>query len=289
MIRRVLLMLTLAGGVAACSSSMTSPSTTGATITGSVSASSPSSGPADELAFADSAAADSTPVLVVTVEGTKIQVTADANGNFTLTGVPVGDIKLRFRGTGVDSIVIVPAVEGGQTITIVVTITGGSAELDLDDRSGTADGLLQLEGRIESLPPVTAADTFILNGKTVVTNTSTVFTDHGSNTTFAALAVGVRVHVAGTASGDTIVASKVMIQNTNATLPISVNGTVQGFAGIASGFSFTVDGTLVKGDLTTTFKGNSAFADLANGKRVEVKGVQGNGFLTATSIHVNKN
>jgi hypothetical protein len=98
-----------------------------------------------------------------------------------------------------------------------------------------------------------------------------------------------RVHVAGTPSGDTLVASTVMIQNTNATLPTALNGTVSLFTGTASSFSFTVNGTIVKGDATTAFTGNSSFGDLVNGKRVEVKAVPGNGFVTATSIHVNKN
>jgi len=293
-IRPALLMLMLVAGAAACNSSMTSPSKTGATINGSVSASSssesltesqPASGPSDESATADSAPALT---LVVTIEGSKLQATVDADGNFTLTGVPAGNVKLRFRGTGVDSIVIVPSVEGGQTITIVVSIKSGSdeGELEADDRSGTAGGLRQLEGRVDAVPPVTAPGTFVVNGKTVVTNASTVFTDHGSSATFSNVAVGVRVHVAGTPSGDTLVASTVMIQNTNAALPVVVNGIVQGFTGTTSSFSFTVDGTLVKGDTTTSFNGNSAFADLANGKRVEVKAVQGNGFVTATSIHV---
>jgi hypothetical protein len=292
---RAFLMLMLAAGVAACSSSMTSPSNAGATIAGSVSASSPSeflteshsaSGPSDETATDDSAPALT---LVVTIEGSKLQATVDANGNFTLTGVPTGNVKLRFRGTGVDSIVIVPSVEGGQTITIVVSIKSGSeeGELEVDDRSGTAGGLRQLEGRVDAIPPVSAAGTFVVDGKTVVTNGSTVFTEHGSTVTFADVAVGMRVHVAGTPSGDTVVASTVMIQNTNATLPTSVNGTVQGFIGTPSSFSFTVNGTLIKGDATTTFNGNSSFGDLGNGKRVEVKAVPGNGFVTATSIHVN--
>jgi hypothetical protein len=305
MVRYAFLMLILAAGVTACSSSMTSPST-GATITGSVLSSSPASEPAEQPALeespadgaaaddsaADEAAADSAPaVLIVKVVGGKGEATVDASGNFTLTGVPAGNVVLRFQGTGVNATVTIPSVEDGQSITIVVSIRSGAeeAELENDDRSGTAGGLRQLEGRVDAIPPVTAAGAFVVDGKTVVTNANTVFTEHGSTATFADVAVGMRVHVAGTPAGDTLVASTVMIQNTNATLPTSINGTVQGFIGIATGFSFTVNGTLVKGDATTTFNGNSSFGDLANGKRVEVKAVPGNGFVTATSIHVNKN
>ena len=274
----------LATGAAACGSSMTSPSK-GATISGSVTMSSaPVSGPSDESAYADSAPA----VLIVKIEGSKGQATVDANGNFTLTGVPTGTVILRFQGGDVNTTVVVPTVEDGQTITIVVTITNNSAELESDDRSGVQGGLTQLEGRVDAIPPVTAAGAFIVDGKTVITNGNTVFTERGSTATFTDIVVGMRVHVAGTLSGSTLTASTVNIQNTNATLPTSINGTVQAFTGTASSFSFTVDGTVVKGDATTAFTGNSAFADLANGKRVEIKAVPGNGFVTATSIHVNK-
>jgi hypothetical protein len=306
MARSAFLLLFVAAGMAACSSSMTSPST-GATITGSVLSSSPASAPAEQSAIeesateetpmADSAADDGTAdnsapaVLVVKVVGGKGEATVDANGTFTLTGVPAGNVTLRFQGTGVNATVIVPSVEDGQTITIVVSIKSGEteAELENDDRSSTDGGLRQLEGRVDAIPPVSAAGAFVVDGKTVVTNTSTVFTEHGSTVTFADVVVGMRVHVAGTPSGDTLVASTVMIQNTNATLPTALNGTVSLFTGTASSFSFTVNGTIVKGDATTAFTGNSSFGDLVNGKRVEVKAVPGNGFVTATSIHVNKN
>jgi hypothetical protein len=283
MTRRLFLMLSLAVGVAACSSSVTSPSGIGATINGSILALSPTSGPTDVTGAEDPMPAG----LVVTIAGSSSQATVDANGHFTLTGVPAGDVVLRFQGTGVNATLTVSAVQSGQTITIVVSIANGSAELASDDRSSAAGGTVQLEGRVDAVPPVSAAGTFIVDGQTVVTNASTAFTEDGSKVTFAALAVGVRVHVSGTTSGTMLLATSVDIQNTNATLPVIVNGIVQAFSGTASSFSFTVDSTLVKGDATTTFTGNSAFTDLANGKRVEVRGLQGNGFVTATSIHVN--
>jgi len=274
----------------ACSGSMTAPSFSGATINGSImsvtsAVETPLSGPSDETANAGEAPAGMT----VSVVGSNTQATVDGSNHFTLQNVPGGDVVLRFLGPGTDSTVTLPAVQDGQTITITVSIANGLAQLNSDDRSSTTGSLEQLEGRIDSLPPVTAAGTFDVDGTVVETNTNTTFTNGGASATFAALALGIRVHVAGTADGAKILAASVDIQNTDATLPVIVNGIVAGFSGTAAAFQFTVDGTLVKGNATTTFSGNSAFSDLANGRRVEVQGQPGNGFVLATSIHVNPN
>jgi hypothetical protein len=55
----------------------------------------------------------------------------------------------------------------------------------------------------------------------------------------------------------------------------------------ASAFSFTIDGRLIRGDAAMEFFGNSAFGDLADGVRAEVKGQQRDGFVYAVRIHVN--
>ena len=277
----------------ACGGSMIAPSGSGATINGSIlsltssfaAVEAPRSGPSDEAAIASESPAGVT----VSVVGSNTQVTVDSGNHFTLQNVPAGDVVLRFQGPGMDSTVTIPAVQTSQTITITVSITNGVAQLDSDDRSGTSGSLEQLEGRIDSLPPVTPAGTFDVDGTVVETNAKTTFTNGGASATFADLALGIRVHIAGTADGAKILAVTVDIQNTDATLPVIVNGIVSGFSGTAASFQFTVDGTLIKGNATSSFIGNSAFADLANGKRVEVQGQPGNGFVLATSIHVNPN
>jgi hypothetical protein len=277
----------------ACGGSWIAPSGSGATINGSITSltsssvalEAPLSGPSDTAAAEDGSSAG----LTVSVVGATTQVTVDGSNHFTLEHVPGGDVVLRFQGPGLNSTVTVPAVQDGQTITITVSVTNGLAELDSDDRSSISGSLEQLEGRIDSLPPVAAAGTFDIDNTIVETNAKTTFTNGGATATFADLALGIRVHVAGTADGAKLLASSVDIQNTNATLPIIVNGMVTGLSGTAASFQFTVDGTLVKGNSTTTFTGNSTFADLANGSRVEVKGEPGNAFVLATSIHVNPN
>jgi hypothetical protein len=82
-------------------------------------------------------------------------------------------------------------------------------------------------------------------------------------------------------------ARTIEIQNTNTDIGVNVNGIVANLVVTLPTFQFTVDGQQVKGDAQTGFFGNSQFADLANGARVEVKGSQRDGFVYATSIHVN--
>src|SRR3954467_2531055 len=67
-------------------------------------------------------------------------------------------------------------------------------------------------------------------------------------------------------------------------------GTISALSGAAAGFQFTAAGRVVKADSTTAIIGDSntvmAFADLKNGGVVEVHGVQHDGFVQATRIHV---
>jgi hypothetical protein len=94
------------------------------------------------------------------------------------------------------------------------------------------------------------------------------------------------VHVKGTSGTGGLLASVLMIQNTNTDIGVPINGIISGFTGTATAFEFTVNGRLVKGDDATVFFGNSAFSDLADGKRVQVKGSQRDGYVYAVRVHV---
>jgi hypothetical protein len=222
--------------------------------------------------------------MTVSVVGTNITVSVSLSGQFTITGVPSGDITLKFHGLGGDANVQVTQVTQGETISITVTIQGTTATTETETRESA--GMMQVEGRIESIN--TSAMSFVVAGKTITTNGSTTF-NHGSQTyTFADLQLGWRVHVAGTAATGGVLASRVEVQNTNGDIQVNANGIVSALTGTAAAFQFTVNGTIVKGDTATTFSGkNNTFAALANGARVEVKGQQKNGYVYATSIHVN--
>jgi len=277
--------LAIAIAISACGAgkSPTTPSTTAADgnsaiISGSVRAGSP-------LLAASTGSA--VPGLVVTVVGTTISSGVDAADRFTLTGVPPGNIQLRFSGAGIDSTVSLSQVLPAQTVSLVVNVAGTTVVVDSEIRSaGAAE---QLEGRVESLPPTTADGSLVVAGKTVKTDTTTRFEQGGATKAFTDLLIGMRVHVEGTASGADLRASLIRIQNTNTWIPVEINGVIDSLSGNASLFQFKIGSRLVKGDSLTTFFGSStqSFAMLKDGVRVEVKGQQRDGYVYAERLHVN--
>ena len=250
-----------------------SPPMSGATIQGTVVGASASARSADSTGGS----------MTVSVVGTNITVSVGLTGHFTITGVPSGDITLKFHGVGGDATLQIVQVKQGDTITITVTIQGTTAATETETRV-SADNLQQVEGRIESID--TAAKSLVVGGRTILTNGSTVLRHGNDSYSFADLQVGWRVHVAGTPATGGVLASTIEVQNTNGDIQVNVNGTVQALTGTASAFQFTVDGRLVKGDTATAFT-KGAFASLHNGSRVEVKGQQQNGYVYAKTIHVN--
>lgn len=277
----------LAVMTAACGgrgSSPTAPSGTtngaGAIITGSV------QGAAGALTAAGFGA--SLTGVTVTIVGTNISAAVDAGGRFTLTNVPVGTVQLQLTGGGANATVTISTVEASQTIDVVVSVSGTSASVESEVRSGGSEA--QLEGRIESLPPTMAAATFKAAGRTVKTDASTRFVDGSQTRSFSDLTIGMRVHAKGTLSGDTFTATQVQLQNSN-NVQVTVNGVIDTVTGTASAFEFKIGSRVIKGDGLTAFFGDGdspdSFASLKDGVRVEVKGEQRDGFVYATRIHVN--
>ncbi len=286
-------LICLAALSAACggrSGSPTSPSTSNsssanaATISGTV-----QGGGASALTAASTGAALSG--VMVTVVGTSITSGVDAAGRFMLANVPPGNVQLRISGGGVDATVSLNPVQAAQTVDVVVTVSGNSANVDSDVRSGAGEA--ELEGRVESLPPTMPALTFKAAGRTVTTDGSTQFSDGGVTRAFSDLRIGMRVHVKGRMSGDMFIATSVRLQNTNTAIKVEVNGVVDTVTGAASAFQFKIGSRVIRGDSTTEFfgDGNSpdSFADLKDGVRVEVKGEQRDDFIFATRIHINDN
>lgn len=272
--------------VAGCSNNPSAPSgSTGVTISGSIvapggSASTQASGPSMPVGVVPAG-------LTVTVNSNGASAIVDAAGRFSLLNVPPGNADLRFNAPGVLATVTLTGLESGQTVEITVALTSTTADLESDRRSLGKE--IQLEGRVESLPPTTAPLSLVVSGRPVTTEASTTFFLNGQPASFAALAVGQRVHVKGQMNGAALAAREIMIQNTNVDVPVNINGIVSQLLMTAPTFQFQVEGQLIKGDALTEFNGNSQLSDLANGARVEVKGAQRDGFVYASRIHVNKN
>ncbi len=227
--------------------------------------------------------------VTVTVAGTTISSTVDVGGRFTLTNVPAGTVQLQFSGGGANATLTILSVQASQIVDVVVAVSGTTASLESEVRSGTGEA--ELEGRVESLPPTTPSLTFKAAGRSVKTDSSTRFLDGSQMRAFADLKLGMRVHAKGSLAGDLFTATLVELQNSNTSIPVEVNGTIDTLAGNASAFSFKIGSRVVKGDALTAFFGDGdkadSFASLKEGSRVEVKGEQRDDFVYATRIHIN--
>ena len=290
--RRHLTVLTLlilaAFGAAVCGDSPTEPSSASSvTVNGNI-VSFANAGAGSQNSSTSSVSSVTVPAGIrITIVGTNIAVDVTGDGTFTLKNVPSGNVVLQITGPGVNATITLNDLQTGQTVTITVNVNGATADIDSDRRS--KGGEEQLEGRVESLPPTTPAGDFLVAGRMVRTNATTTFRrGDDSAGTFADLVLGYRVHIKGTVVGGVLVAREVKIQNTNTETGLNINGDVSLFSGTIAAFQFNVGSRLVKGDANTEFFGNSAFSELANGKRVEVKGSQRDGFVYATRMKVNK-
>ena len=254
-----------------------SSSTGSATITGT-------------LAQATSASTGS-PVLAsvmsvtISITGTGISTSASPGGTFVLNGVPGGTIELHFTGPGIDARATVTEIGEGEEIRLVVTLHGSNATVAVTDRKKPAQAQ-ELEGLISAIN--LAARTMVVNGTNVsVPTTATI--RHGNETlSFSQLKLGQRVHVRGTLSGSTMIASEVKLQDENPPekAEAEVEGTVSAQSGSCPTLTFLVKTTKVATDAGTAFKGGTCAA-IANGVKVEVEGVrQADGSIKATKVEL---
>jgi hypothetical protein len=199
-VRRLLPVLTCAAALVAvacgdASFSPTSPSSlagpgmsasNGAVITGTVSdmattaslSASPSSG------FSTLAA---TKPVTVTVVGTNVSTTIDGSGHFQLTGVPTGDVQLRFTGAGLDATLMLRGVQTGDRIDIKVRLTDTSVRIDAerrdraddhdDDDEDEGDDDDEFTGLVSGLTGACPNISFTLNGTAVRANSATRYED----------------------------------------------------------------------------------------------------------------
>jgi Domain of unknown function (DUF5666) len=254
------------------------PSATGATIIGQVSGTSSTSSASTAMRPQGSAG------LTVTVAGTNISTTVDGSGNFTLSGVPPGDVTLQFTGSGTNATITLSGLTAGQTIQITVTINGSQASFDEGGHGQNSS--VELEGLIQSID--VAGSTLVVDGVTVSVSSATTIT-HGSTTlTLSQLQVGQRVHVRGTNQNGTVAASTIMLQDETppSQQQTSVSGAIAAApTGTCPALTFTVGSTTVTTSSTTDFDG-AACAALAAGMNVDVEGIETGTTLAATHVTV---
>ena len=204
--------------------------------------------------------------MTVSVTGTSITSTIGGDGSFTLTGVPPGSVELHFSGGGVDARGMLGGLVDHEQVTVTVTIIGSSAQFNVQ--------IAEAEGTISGLMGACPAITFSVGATLVSTDASTTFTDG----TCQQLANGGKAEVKGVKQPDgSIRATKIEVENAAPPAQPPANpvaereGIISGLTGVCPAVSFMIGTTKVSTDLTTQFSDGTC-AQLANGKKAEVKG-----------------
>ena len=284
----LLIIATACGG-----SSPTSPggtgSPSGASITGSV-----LSGSSNALTSASTGGAISG--VTVTIVGTSISSGVDAAGKFNLQNVPAGDLQLQFSGP-ISGTLSIDGVQPTERITLVVSVAGSSVNLESSVRSSGREE--QLEGRIESLPP-----SLTVAGRSVTTDGTTVIRKGDASVALADLKIGYRVHVKGTTNGSSLLATQIIVQNTNTDVPsddaddddeqdssASIHGALTSMSGTAPSLTLNVGGTTIRTSSGTVVKRRGdvqTLSELKTGQDLHVIGTrQSDGSIDARHIEIN--
>ncbi len=163
--------------------------------------------------------------------------------------------------------------------------------VNVTDREKPAPGT-ELEDLIASIN--LGARTLFVNGTTVSVPANAVIRHGDTPFALADLKVGQRVHVKGTISGSTVVASEVMLQDENPNPPghdegeTNAEDTVSALSGACPSLTFTVHSTRVTTSASTQFI-KSPCGQVTNGVKVEVEGTrQTDGSIKATTVQVDK-
>lgn len=154
--------------------------------------------------------------VTVKVVGTNVSTTTDGQGQFTLTGVPPGEVRLEFTGPGGSATISISGVKIDDEIHITVTLNGSNARVDSEHRSSHGDGKQdqgdgkqdqnELKGAISGLTGTCPAISFTVQNTKVTTTANTAFED----VECASLKNGTVVEIKGTRGSDgSIAATKV--------------------------------------------------------------------------------
>jgi hypothetical protein len=216
--------------------------------------------------------------VTVTIVGTTLTTSADGAGHFALKGIPAGDVEVQFTGGSAGARVRLRDVSDREQIQITVTISGSSADVSKEHRVKGSEA--QLEGRITSVSPSSRA--FEIEDVHVsVPGGATI--RYGSRTLeLSELQVGDRIHAAGSKDGSAVTAREVELEHPEIE-PAEMTGGISGLSGACPARTFRLGSTIVTTASTTTFLRGTCL-DLANGGRVEVRGIPAGGGLTATVV-----
>jgi hypothetical protein len=229
------------------------------------------------------------PQVTVRVVQTGRSTQTDASGDFTLTGVPVGNVEFAFSRADISARANVPVSPGTNAITVAVM--GSTAVVVPRGHAGE-----EIEGLVSAVSAGTGTLTVLDQrlGAVTVKSTSTTVLRHGQTSmTLSQIQVGMRVHVKALLQPDnTYLANEIVLQDENVGGNREVTGTVTSVN--ATEMSFVVQSTgasvTVKTDSSTTFRkrGSAAsFSDVTTGVMVDVQGIlQADGSILARRVTI---
>jgi hypothetical protein len=230
--------------------------------------------------------------LVVTVAGTSISSGLDAAGRFNLKNVPAGNQELQFSGP-VTGTLPIDDVQPSESISLVVSVTSTGVNLESAVRSNGREE--QLEGKIDSLPPA-----LTVAGRAVTTDSNTVIRKGNTSVPLSDLEIGERVHVKGNTNGSSLLATQIIVQNTNTAdddddddqdSSASIHGTLNSMTGGVPTLTLNVGGTTVRTSGTTVVKRRGdvqTLSELRTGQDLHVIGTrQSDGSIDARQIEIN--
>lgn len=167
--------------------------------------------------------AASDPIEVFVQSEPSIRTTVDAEGNFTLRGLPAGSFTLVFThdGTTLGTLVF-SEVAPNQQITINVQLVDAEIVLVDEDRRGIGNAGIELEGLVQNVITLapTADSRFVIAGRSVVARPGvTAIRQGNTRKTVEDVTVGKRVHVKGTTVPDStdVLAFEIKIQEDSTT------------------------------------------------------------------------
>jgi hypothetical protein len=149
--------------------------------------------------------------VTVKVVGTNISTTTNGQGQFTLRGVPPGEVRLEFSGRGGSGTISMSDVQVDEEIRISVALNGTNVRVDSEARSkrggdGNRVSQSELGGAVSELTGTCPNVSFTI--RTIKVNTSEI--TRFEDITCAAIEDGTEVEVTGTRLADgSITAAKV--------------------------------------------------------------------------------
>jgi hypothetical protein len=219
------------------------------------------------------------PGVKISVAGTTLSAITSSGGAFQLKGVPPGLVRLVIETSSTSGTLELADVSQTEEISLTVVVSGSTIELAGEERVNGSQA--QLEGKVASANY--AARSLLVGTTTVAVPDGIPITNGFRALDLEDVIVGARIHVKGAASGDTITATSIIVQQTGLDR-ITVSGAVSDVGGVCPDVTFKFGSLRLAVNASTIFV-KGMCGDVKGGVDVEVKGLRRtDGSVLATMV-----